>query len=476
MQEDEDVNEWSDAWAEFRRALAEGERESLDAVVSRSRRHLHGAGDGEDDDDDDAPGRDAGARSAGGRALGVAYAGLTAGERHELSGWNKRIAREEVFGRYYFPEHWELRELQTIMKFLELEDSNDSLDEALKFMSAPEKESTQRAIASIFFPGDYDPKSVLLKRGPILIDGAEERELLLFTHGFLLSRITFDTLMDILTSKRKGKALHEASFNSIDADGSGNIDRCELKEAFSRLNIPVGEHTIDSIMDRFDDDGDGQISSEEFALALQGVAPKNEKWGYLGTVGSKIKSSLAGTATGAEQKLACAYEYTEIDRIESVNACYSDANRVFATSSWAELVFTIHLKGGAAPLVLVCSKPEQRLAWVGALHSCSATSTQSKTSSELHSANERIAALEQLLEDQEEQATRDLVALDEQIKARLDDSYQRVAKCLERKDLEIQKWKRRATVETSAAAAEVLASEPNRKDAETQVSKRRSWF
>ena len=129
MQEDKDVNEWSDAWAEFRRALAEGERESLESVVSR--RNIHIASDSEDEDA--VPGLDSSAGSTGSHALGVSYAGLTTGERNDILGWNTRIAREEVFGRYYFPKHWELRELQTIKKFLELADSNQSLNESLKF-------------------------------------------------------------------------------------------------------------------------------------------------------------------------------------------------------------------------------------------------------------------------------------------------------------------------------------------------------
>ena len=60
----------------------------------------------------------------------------------------------------------------------------------------PGEQATKKAVSSIFFPDDYDKKSVLMKRGPTLLDGIDERELFLFTHGFLLSRIEFDSLMN----------------------------------------------------------------------------------------------------------------------------------------------------------------------------------------------------------------------------------------------------------------------------------------
>ena len=84
----------------------------------------------------------------------------------------------------------------------------------------------KRAVKYIFDPNAHDPKSVLLKRGPVLFDGIEERELLLFTHGFLFSRIEFDSLVHALLSINEQnptlshKELRE-KFNTIDSDNSG---------------------------------------------------------------------------------------------------------------------------------------------------------------------------------------------------------------------------------------------------------------
>jgi hypothetical protein len=56
---------------------------------------------------------------------------------------------------------------------------------------------TRNATSSIFFPEPSAPHSVLLKRGPVLLRG-EERELMVFTHGFLASRVELDTLVQLL--------------------------------------------------------------------------------------------------------------------------------------------------------------------------------------------------------------------------------------------------------------------------------------
>ena len=68
---------------------------------------------------------------------------------------------------------------------------------------------------------------MLLKRGPILVEGTEERELLLFTHGFVLSRITFETLVDVLKKRKPGRNRSSLSpFAAIDSDNSGS--ECHL--------------------------------------------------------------------------------------------------------------------------------------------------------------------------------------------------------------------------------------------------------
>ena len=86
-----------------------------------------------------------------------------------------------------------------------------------------------------------EPQSVLLKRGPVLVSGEDERELIMLTNGFVLARVEMDALVDLLldSSTRGGgddnddnedvgeaealaaeKKLRER-FNAIDTDHSG---------------------------------------------------------------------------------------------------------------------------------------------------------------------------------------------------------------------------------------------------------------
>jgi hypothetical protein len=91
----------------------------------------------------------------------------------------------------------------------------------------PGQETTKNTIANIFSPGDHDPKSVLLKRGPILCDGGNERELMLFTHNFLVSKMEFNSLLHILFTINSENPQYlntkqlEDRFNAIDTDQNG---------------------------------------------------------------------------------------------------------------------------------------------------------------------------------------------------------------------------------------------------------------
>ena len=97
---------------------------------------------------------------------------------------------------------------------------------SLAYVNKPRQQVTKDAISSIFFPKPDEVHSVLLKRGPVLACG-EERELLLFSGGFVLSRVELDTLVNLLLDASSGRMKHLTSeelcerFSDIDTDGSG---------------------------------------------------------------------------------------------------------------------------------------------------------------------------------------------------------------------------------------------------------------
>lgn len=86
-------------------------------------------------------------------------------------------------------------------------------------------------MSAIFFPQPSDLQPVLLKRGPVLVDG-EEREMMLFTNGLVVSRIELDALVDLLMDASSGQS--RASKTSLRQRRRASDD--ELCERFSELD------------------------------------------------------------------------------------------------------------------------------------------------------------------------------------------------------------------------------------------------
>jgi calmodulin len=59
------------------------------------------------------------------------------------------------------------------------------------------------------------------------------------------------------------KELRDA-FAVFDTDGSGSIDRKELKRLMKKLGQALTEAELDAMMEEVDANGDGEISFEEF--------------------------------------------------------------------------------------------------------------------------------------------------------------------------------------------------------------------
>jgi calmodulin len=64
------------------------------------------------------------------------------------------------------------------------------------------------------------------------------------------------------------KELRDA-FAVFDTDGSGSIDRKELKRLMKKLGQALTEAEVDAMMDEVDSNGDGEISYDEFKAMMQ---------------------------------------------------------------------------------------------------------------------------------------------------------------------------------------------------------------
>ena len=245
-----------------------------------------------------------------------------------------------------------------------------------------------------------------MKRGPVLLDGIDERELLLFSHGFLLSRIEFDSLMNLLLTIKSGNPEHFTSaqlkkrFNDIDSDHSGEIDRCELREIFLGMGVPIGENTLTEVMRKIDYDEDGTITFDEFELAMQQLAPTptppKRKTSIIGSLGKRL-SNVFLSPSEMQRKLECACLFTDVEKIECLSMCHSATTRMFAQSSFGNLSFAIHVRGQEQPLVLICSKPEHKDAWINAFKVCIVNSVQNATDTSAKEMRDKIGWQHQIV-------------------------------------------------------------------------------
>lgn len=95
--------------------------------------------------------------------------------------------------------------------------------------------ATKQALESIFFPFVHDPKSVLLKRGSVFLYNrnlSSERELMLFSNGFLLADLVLGDVFRMFFSLSDREFVTEKSFLDFlrskfrDMDEDGNGGKC----------------------------------------------------------------------------------------------------------------------------------------------------------------------------------------------------------------------------------------------------------
>lgn len=281
--------------------------------------------------------------------------------------------------------------------------------------------ATKQALDFIFFPYVHDPKSVLLKRGPAFLsdeDPSNERELMIFTHGFLLASVVPEDAFrmylalsdrEFLTEKKFLDYL-QVKFRDMDEDGTGEVERWEVRSLFADLGIPMGASVLDELMAKSGIKQNGQAGKvgwgalhkamrgclEGNPASSNGASPGLDDSGHgqdqsgAAGGGGGLKKLLAGAA-GAFQngkkkstRVECAALFSNVTRVDSLSVCHGDdpASREVANSSCARTAFSVTLSDRPDPLIFVCSKPEHRDSWVEAFKPGVVRATSTKSSDE----------------------------------------------------------------------------------------------
>ena len=72
---------------------------------------------------------------------------------------------------------------------------------------------------------------------------------------------------------------YKALFKEIDTDGSGGIDRQELRKAMRKRVMRLSEDRIDEVFAEVDKDGDGELDLDEFIEGMLNFKPNEEESG-----------------------------------------------------------------------------------------------------------------------------------------------------------------------------------------------------
>jgi Ca2+-binding EF-hand superfamily protein len=110
------------------------------------------------------------------------------------------------------------------------------------------------------------------------------------------------------------KELRDA-FAVFDTDGSGSIDRKELKRLMKKLGQALSEAELDAMMEEVDSNGDGEISFEEFKAMMVRVG---EDWRLQRVAGSCFFCRDCLGLTNSILRLVYAFSLA----VAIVNACW----------------------------------------------------------------------------------------------------------------------------------------------------------
>jgi len=218
---------------------------------------------------------------------------------------------------------------------------------------------TKQALEYLFYPSDTDPKSSLLKSGPIhLASNAKEglsidneRYLMIFSHGFVVASVPTSKALSLFLALNDEEILSSTSFENY---LGAKFDALSLLSVLGKASIAevlkeVGFPGSESIMSKLVHESKAGMTSESLC----------ESW----------RAFHSDTSTsGSSSKVEVACLFSSICRIDCLDISEGDCSRCieFANdSSLATMSFAVTLKGREDdPLIFCCSSNAERDAWI----------------------------------------------------------------------------------------------------------------
>lgn len=119
---------------------------------------------------------------------------LEESEMGDVRKWQKRLFRDNVFSKRYKPTKDEAAEVHELGKYLGVDSITGTIvvDNALNSL----------------IKADQGLHSIILKRGPIKMDGAN-RELIIMTHGFVVAKLKSGGMFDLMTRPYDSSGLYD---------------------------------------------------------------------------------------------------------------------------------------------------------------------------------------------------------------------------------------------------------------------------
>jgi len=195
---------------------------------------------------------------------------------------------------------------------------------------------------------------------------------MVFTYGFLFSRVELDTLINLLLDIDPER--WDERFRDLNTGHNGSLDRREIRDFFHSAGIELSNQTLDDIVQRLDSDSDGTVSLEDFKSmayeAHRAAGARRYRFSWKSLAAKVVKGRKK---TGTNRKLDAAFQLADVEKIENLAFSPGSENSFTAYSECKQSTLAVYIKGESEPIMVTCGKPGHAVAWMETFSTCMAS-------------------------------------------------------------------------------------------------------